>query len=96
MNITRLYRALNARHPRLELSMAAVLEVADCPNGITMTGVQKAVMCSQANVGCIVVRLVEHGLIFRFLDSGDRRRRMIRITEKGEKYLERLREGQEQ
>lgn len=58
------------------------------PEGISQTQLSRMLLVNRANVTGLVDRMERDGLLERFSEPGDRRMRIIRMTEKGREILE--------
>lgn len=60
--------------------------------GLDQIGLSKKVGLDRSTTGLVVKKLADDGLVVRVADPDDRRRKVIVLTAKGERHLERLRE----
>lgn len=60
--------------------------------GLDQIGLSKKVGLDRSTTGLVVKKLADDGLVVRVADPNDRRRKVIVLTAKGERHLERLRE----
>jgi MarR family transcriptional regulator, 2-MHQ and catechol-resistance regulon repressor len=58
------------------------------PEGISQTQLSRMLLVNRANVTGLVDRMERDGLLERFSEPGDRRKRIIRMTQKGREILE--------
>ena len=61
-------------------------------DGLDQIGLSKKVGLDRSTTGLVVKKLEAEGLIVRVEDAHDRRRKILILTAKGERHLERLRE----
>lgn len=60
--------------------------------GLDQIGLSKKVGLDRSTTGLVVKKLADDGLVVRVDDPKDRRRKILVLTAKGERHLERLRE----
>jgi DNA-binding MarR family transcriptional regulator len=79
-------------------TIAVFLEVARHPQGIRMQDVAKAVGISQSSISRNVAAMSHthrlgkpgHNLVVAFEDPAERRRKLVRLTDKGMRYMGKL------
>lgn len=68
-----------------------VLVLLRCCEGLDQIGLSKKVGLDRSTTGLVIKKLEQDGFVVRVQDPEDRRRRIIVLTAKGERQLEKLR-----
>lgn len=68
-----------------------VLVLLRCCEGLDQIGLSKKVGLDRSTTGLVIKKLEQDGYVVRVQDAEDRRRRIIVLTAKGERQLEKLR-----
>ncbi|WP_019854256.1 MarR family winged helix-turn-helix transcriptional regulator [Actinopolyspora mortivallis] len=79
--------AWQAHLPELTKPQYAVLRAVDQQPGIEQTAVGQHAAIDKATLASLLLRLEQRGLLSRTVDSGDRRRRQLHLTELGRETL---------
>lgn len=78
----------------LQLTMAQLKALFVLSHGArSVSEVGEALGTGKAAASLLIDRLVQHGLVVRTEDPGDRRRTLVNLTEEGEGAVRQLREG---
>ncbi|NHD15505.1 MULTISPECIES: MarR family transcriptional regulator [unclassified Actinopolyspora] len=76
-----------AQIPELTKPQYAVLRAVDEHPGIEQAAVGQQAAIDKATLASLLPRLEQRGLLSRAVDSGDRRRRLLHLTEPGREVL---------
>nr|WP_246300901.1 MarR family transcriptional regulator [Actinopolyspora biskrensis] len=76
-----------AQLPELTKPQYAVLRAVDEHPGIEQATVGQQAAIDKATLASLLPRLEQRGLLSRTIDSGDRRRRLLHLTEQGRSVL---------
>lgn len=87
----RLRQAYDVTLPRFDL----MAQLANAPNGLTMSELSRRMMVSNGNVTGVTERLVTEGLVSRTPSPTDRRTQFVRLTLEGRRVFREMAERHE-